>query len=240
MQKKHIFIIDDDKEIAHLVKALLEKNNYRVSFAYHGNQLSKHLNASQFDLILLDVMLPGKDGLTLCMEIRQQSSVPIIMLSAAQTEADKVAGLELGADDYISKPFSSRELLARIKAQIRRTSGALKISEYHLDKLQNLKFDVWQLDRNTQTLISLDNIVTALSKREYDLLMTFIENPKRILSRDKLMDKVYGKNLDPLDRSIDVLIGRLRKKIEQDPKNPKLLKTLRGNGYQLLTNVETL
>ncbi len=236
-QKKHIFIIDDDQEIAMLIRDYLEKNNYRVTTAYNGNHISQLFSGNQFDLVILDVMLPGKDGLSLCIEIRQLSELPIIMLSAADTEADRVAGLELGADDYVSKPFSARELLARVKSQLRRTSGELATPQHLIPKYDQIRFGPWLLDKNTHSLIGEDNIIIALSRREYDLLNIFIQNPNRILSRNQLMDKIYDKAIEPYDRSIDVLIGRVRKKIEIDPKKPKLLTTVRGGGYQLLAKV---
>lgn len=183
-------------------------------------------------------MLPGIDGLNLCQTIRQTHSMPIIMLSAANSIADKVAGLELGADDYISKPFSSRELLARVKAQLRRTQGELDIDRKKLTPLQQIHFDNWILDRNTHSLIDKDSVAIPLSHREYELLLIFLEHPGRILSRDQLMDLLYDKNFDSQDRTIDVLIGRLRKKIEIDPRNPRLLLTIRGGGYQFKTKVD--
>ena len=236
----HILIIDDDKEIINLVNKYLCQNGYKVTCAYDGLTLSRLLQENNFDLIILDVMLPGKDGLSLCVEIRQVSTVPIIILSAAQSEGDRVSGLELGADDYMVKPFSSRELLARIKAHLRRTTGVLQPATTKIQSLAKLQFSQWILDKEMRSLVGADKVVIALSRREYDLLLILLDNPNRVLSRSQLMDHLYDKDCDPFDRSIDVLIGRIRKKIEQDPKKPVLLKTIRGGGYQLTTQVKKL
>lgn len=240
VKKEHILVIDDDREINHLIKDYLVAHNYKVTSLYNGLNLTRMLSEHTFDLVILDIMLPGKDGLTLCKELRQYGDIPVIMLSAAQTEADRVAGLELGADDYMAKPFGSRELLARIKALLRRTTGQLASQDKKLKPLDKLKFDQWLLDRETHSLIGNENVILALSQREYDLLILFLSNPNRILSRAKLVDLLYEKELDPMDRSIDVLIGRLRKKIELDPKSPAILKTVRGGGYQLTCSVEVI
>lgn len=167
-------------------------------------------------------------------------TIPIIILSAANSTEDRIVGLELGADDYLTKPFSARELLARIKVQLRRTQGELQTNNKRLHPLQRIGFADWELDRNNHCLISKDEIVLPLSQREYDLLLIFLEHPQRILSRDQLMDLLYDKVCDPMDRTIDVLIGRLRKKIEADPRNAKLLITIRGGGYQLKAKVRFL
>lgn len=239
-KKSHILIIDDDKEITTLISDYLIAHGYRTTWALNGLQINQLLRDNNFDLIILDVMLPGVDGLNLCQIIRKTQDTPIFMLSAANSTEDRVAGLELGADDYISKPFSARELLARIKAQLRRAHGELRQGEKRLNPLQRIGFANWELDRNTRCLIDSDQIAIPLSQREYDLLLIFLEHPGRILSRDQLMDLVYDKACDPVDRTIDVLIGRLRKKIEADPRNAQLLTTIRGGGYQLQAEVKLL
>ncbi|MBI2786915.1 MAG: response regulator transcription factor [Legionella longbeachae] len=236
-KKNHILIIDDDQEITHLINDYLLKNGFRTTWTYNGLNIKQLLKANNFDLIILDIMLPGINGLDLCQTIRQTHSVPIIMLSAANSIADRVAGLELGADDYISKPFSSRELLARVKAQLRRTQGDLEHDRKKLTPLQHIHFDDWILDRNTHSLIDQESIAYPLSQREYELLVIFLEHPGRILSREQLMDLLYDKDFDSQDRAIDVLIGRLRKKIEFDSRNPCLLLTVRGGGYQFKAKV---
>lgn len=172
-RKSHILIIDDDQEITHLINDYLIKNGFRTTWTLNGLNIKQLLRENNFDLIILDIMLPGIDGLNLCQTIRQTHSMPIIMLSAANSIADKVAGLELGADDYISKPFSSRELLARVKAQLRRTQGELDIDRKKLTPLQQIHFDNWILDRNTHSLIDKDSVAIPLSHREYELLLIF-------------------------------------------------------------------
>lgn len=239
-KKPHILIIDDDQEIVELINDYLLKNGFRTTWALNGLTLKHLVRAHNFDLIILDIMLPGIDGLHLCQTIRQTHNMPIIMLSAANSIADKVAGLELGADDYLSKPFSARELLARIKAQLRRTQGELSEGRKKLAPLQQIHFEHWILDRNTHALIDQNTVVIPLSQREYALLLVFLEHPGRILSRDQLMDLVYDKPCDSQDRTIDVLIGRLRKKIESDPRVPQLLLTIRGGGYQFKGRINNL
>lgn len=241
IKKNHVLIIDDDKEITELLSEYLTKNGYRTTYALNGNTIHRLLKDNNFDLVILDIMMPGLDGLSLCQIIRQSLDIPILMLSAAHSTADRVAGLEVGADDYIAKPFSSRELLARIKAQLRRSQGVLHNAHHkRLTPLKKIKFNNWILDRETHSLIDSNDIATLLSQREYELLFIFLENTGRILSRDQLTDLLYGKFSDPQDRTIDVLIGRLRKKIEIDPKNPHILLTIRGGGYQLKARIESL
>lgn len=238
-RKRHILVIDDDKEITQLISDYLNQHGYRTTCALSGHQLHQLLRDNHFDLIILDVMLPGVDGLSLCQQIRKSHDIPIFMLSAADSTADRVAGLELGADDYITKPFSARELLARIKAQLRRSDGDLSQTEkQRLHPLQKVHFAHWILDRNTRCLIDKEKVAIPLSQKEYRLLMIFIEHPKRILSRDQLMDLLNDKSCDPFDRSIDVLIGRLRKKIEQDARHATILTTVRGGGYQFNAEVK--
>ena len=239
-KKPHILIIDDDKEIISLVSSYLMANGYRVTSAYNGAHLGALFRDNQFDMVILDVMLPGQNGLELCKIIRERHDVPILMLSAANSTADRVVGLELGADDYMNKPFSSRELLARIKAQLRRAQGELPNAKNRLPSLGRLRFAHWQLDRETHCLIDQEGVAFALSQREFDILLILLEHPNRIVSRAQLMDLLYDKEFNPLDRSIDVLMGRLRKKIEVDPKNPTLLITVRGGGYQLQSHVDKL
>lgn len=236
----NILVIDDDQEITTLISDYLQQHGYKVVCAHNGLRLPQLLKANNFDLIILDVMLPGEDGLSLCKTIRETLDTPILMLSAANSTADRVAGLELGADDYVVKPFSARELLARVKAHIRRASGELPKSKQRLSPLKKIQFANWQLDRETHSLIDAENVAIPLSQREYDLLIIFLEHPRRILSRDQLMDLLYDKDYDPQDRTIDVLIGRLRKKIETDPKAPTILLTVRGGGYQFDTQVTTI
>ncbi|STX28552.1 DNA-binding response regulator in two-component regulatory system with EnvZ [Legionella beliardensis] len=240
IKKNHILIIDDDREITGLINDYLTKNGFRATCALNGFSINSLLRDNNFDLVILDIMLPGINGLALCQTIRQSLDIPIIMLSAADSTADRVAGLELGADDYISKPFSARELLARIKAQLRRSQGELNQNRKRLTPLKRIQFDKWILDRETHSLIDADAVAIPLSRREYDLLLIFLEHPGRILSREQIMDLLCDKSLDSQDRTIDVLIGRVRKKIEIDSKAPKLLLTIRGGGYQFKAQVNAL
>ncbi len=240
MQKQtRILIVDDDPQICELVQEYLEQYDCKVYTAKDGISMQKILKTTTVDLIILDIMLPGEDGISLCRKLRQTSDVSIIMLSAAGSETDRVLGLEIGADDYLTKPFSPRELLARVKALLRRTHGELgqKRQTSKLARIPNLSFLNWSLDRNLRKLTSPENLTVPLSKSEYDLLLVFLENPMRIMNRDQLLDILTGQIADPFDRSIDVRVARLRKKIEEDPKNPKIILTLRGDGYQFNANV---
>jgi len=234
MRKAHILIVDDDTQICELVRDYLCQYDYQVSSAHDGRQMTKALAAHKIDLIILDIMLPGEDGISLCRKLRETSEIPIVMLSAAGDEADRVIGLEVGADDYLAKPFSSRELLARVKALLRRTQGDLgqKRKALQLTQLPDIRFGEWILDRRERKLIAPDGVAVPLSTGEYKLLLAFIENPGRNLSRDQLLDITQGKEANPFDRSIDVQVGRLRKKIETDPKNPETIVTIRGGGYR--------
>lgn len=237
----HILVVDDDPQICQLVEDYLTKHGYQVTTAHDGHQMQKRLKEAVFDLLILDIMLPGEDGISLCRKLRAESAISIIFLSALGDEADRIVGLEVGADDYLIKPFSPRELLARVKALLRRSQGELgaeraKQAAVHMP---DLKFEKWTLDQKRRCLISPEDITVPLSSGEYDLLLAFIEHPNRTLSRDQLLDLTSGKEAGPFDRSIDVQVGRLRKKIEVDPKSPKIILTMRGNGYQFVASVTT-
>lgn len=235
-----ILLVDDDPQICELLKAYLEPYGYQVVTANDGNQMRMRFREKQFDLVILDIMLPGEDGLSLCRNLRNESDVSIIMLSAVGDEADRVIGLEVGADDYLTKPFSPRELLARIKALLRRSSGKLSDMrrESHLANLPDIYFSDMMLDRKKRVLVKEDSLTVALSQGEYLLLEAFLENPGRTLTRDQLLDITQGREAGPFDRSIDVQVARLRKKIEIDPKEPKLITTMRGDGYQFTGKVD--
>lgn len=239
IRKQHILIVDDDPEIGALLSDYLHKYDYRVSLAKEGGQMWRKLQESKVDLIILDVMLPGEDGISLCRQLRDSSDISIIMLSAVDGEADRVAGLEVGADDYLTKPFSPRELLARMKALLRRSTGVLgkQRQEAALASLPNLEFSGWSLDQKKRRLLDPDGVTVPLSNSEYELLLAFIEHPHRVLTRDQLLDLTKGKAASPFDRSIDVQVGRLRKKIESSPKNPDIILTVRGGGYQFNATV---
>jgi two-component system OmpR family response regulator len=224
----HILIVDDHRELRDLVSRALVKEGFRVSTAADGRAMHKVLADSRIDLILLDLMLPGEDGLALCRRLRAESNIPIIMLTAKGDELDRIIGLEMGADDYLPKPFGSRELVARIKAVLRRSSdNAAKASE----RPKQYQFDRWRLDAGARELIRDDGTAIPLSTGEYDLLVAFVERPQRVLSRDQLLDLARGRSASALDRSIDTQVSRLRKKLERDPTDPKIIKTVWGGGY---------
>jgi len=226
----HILIVDDHRELRDLVSGVLTKEGFRVSTAADGRAMRQVLADSRIDLILLDLMLPGEDGLSLCRILRAESNIPIIMLTAKGDELDRVIGLEMGADDYLPKPFGSRELVARIKAVLRR--GKDNASSAKSDpRPTQYQFDRWRLDTGARELIRDDGTTLPLSTGEYDLLIAFVERPQRVLSRDQLLDLARGRAASALDRSIDTQVSRLRRKLEQDPSDPKIIKTVWGGGY---------
>jgi two-component system, OmpR family, response regulator len=231
----HILVVDDDPEIRHLLQTYLEKNGLRVTGVGDGKGLWAVLERARVDLVVLDLMLPGADGLELCRTLRARSRLPVIMLTARGDEMDRILGLEMGADDYLAKPFSARELLARIKGVLRR---ARDLPLDPLDELPGrLAFAGWVLDTRSRDLIASDGLVVALSHAEYRLLHVLLTHPNRALSRDQLLDLTQGRGAGPFDRSIDVLIGRLRRRLGDDAKEPTLIKTLRGHGYLLAAKV---
>jgi two-component system, OmpR family, response regulator len=234
----HILIVDDHREIRDLVSRVLIKEGFRVSTAADGRALRKVLADSRIDLILLDLMLPGEDGLSLCRAIRAESNVPIIMLTAKGDEVDRVIGLEMGADDYLPKPFGSRELIARIKAVLRRSKEKLPMAN-PARRPRLYRFDRWQLDTGSRDLLRDDGVAVPLSTGEYDLLIVLIERPQRVLNRDQLLDLARGRAANALDRSIDTQVSRLRKKLERDPNDPKIIKTVWGGGYIFTPTVST-
>ena len=232
----HILVVDDDPEIRQLLSTYLEKNGLRVTTAADGIAMWRALERPGVDLIVLDLMLPGADGLELCRTLRAYSRIPVIMLTARGDEMDRILGLEMGADDYLPKPFSARELLARIKVVLRR------VRDVSVDPLAEdsaaLVFADWTLDTRTRDLRSPEDVVVALSHAEYRLLHVLVTHPNRALSRDQLLDFTQGREATPFDRSIDVLIGRLRRRLGDDAREPSLIKTVRGQGYLLAAKVE--
>jgi two-component system OmpR family response regulator len=225
----HILVVDDDPEIRRLLQAYLEKNGLRVTTVGDGSAMWQALDQARVDLLVLDLMLPGVDGLELCRTLRARSRIPVIMLTARGDEMDRVLGLEMEADDYLAKPFSARELLARIKVVLRRVRE-LPSAPVEEPPAQ-LTFSGWELDTRTQNLMSPDGVVVALSHAEYQLLQVLVTHPNRVLSRDQLLDLTQGREAGPFDRSIDVLIGRLRRRLSDDAREPALIKTVRGRGY---------
>jgi two-component system OmpR family response regulator len=226
----HILIVDDHREIRDLVSRALTKEGFRVSVAADGRVMRKLLADSRIDLILLDLMLPGEDGLSLCRGLRTESNIPIIMLTAKGDEVDRVIGLEMGADDYLPKPFGSRELVARIRAVLRR-SNEKAVTAGVGQRPRRYRFDRWALNTGTRDLLRDDGVTVPLNTGEYDLLIALVERPQRVLSRDQLLDLARGRAANTLDRSVDTQVSRLRKKLELDPSDPKIIKTVWGGGY---------
>ena len=233
----HILIVDDHREIRELVSRALVKDGFRVSTAGDGKAMRKTLADSRIDLVLLDLMLPGEDGLALCRSLRAELNIPVIMLTAKGDEVDRVIGLEIGADDYLPKPFGSRELIARIKAVLRRTQETVAATRRE-PRAKRYRFDRWGLDTGARELLRDDGVTVPLSTGEYDFLITLVERPQRMLSRDQLLDLTRGRTANALDRSVDTQVSRLRKKLERDPADPKIIKTVWGGGYMFTPTVQ--
>ncbi|CAI8863039.1 Transcriptional regulatory protein GltR [Pseudomonas serbica] len=237
----HILIVDDDREIRELVGNYLKKNGLRSTVVPDGRHMRSFLESNQVDLIVLDIMLPGDDGLVLCRELRagKHKATPILMLTARNDETDRILGLEMGADDYLTKPFAARELLARINAVLRRTRMLppnLLISESG----RMLGFGRWRLDTTARHLLDEDDTLVALSGAEYRLLRVFLDHPQRVLSRDQLLNLTQGRDADLFDRSIDLLVSRLRQRLKDDSREPTYIKTVRSEGYVFSYPVQML
>jgi two-component system OmpR family response regulator len=231
----HIAVVDDHRDIRDLVGRYLAQHGYRISVAENAAALRRLLERNAPDLIILDVMMPGEDGLSLCRHLRATTELPIIFLTAMVEETDRIIGLELGAGDYLTKPFNPRELLARIKAVLRRVNS-LPPQRVKL-KARELRFDRWLLNVGRRELVGEDGIAVPLSTAEFRLLTAFLDHAGLVLSRDQLLDITVGRAADCFDRSIDNQVSRLRKKIEHDPKNPALIKTHWGGGYSFTAEV---
>ena len=227
----HVLIVDDDPQIRGMLVRFLSDHGLRTTEAANGERMFAALAGGRFDIIVLDIMMPGEDGLSLCRRLRTDNAVPIVLLTAMNHDADRIVGLELGADDYVSKPFNPRELLARIRAILRRMQGGGPVSEAQGTRRGSFIFSGWRLDASHRTLHSPDGVLTDLTSGEFDLLLAFVEHPERVLSRDQLLDLAHGRVGQLFDRSIDVQISRLRRKIEVDPQDPQLIKTVRSGGY---------
>ncbi len=234
----NILIVDDDPRICQLLSRYLVREGYLVKTAGDGADMYRHLAVEMPDLLILDVTLPDGDGFSLAREIRTQSDVPIIMLTGKTDSIDKVVGLELGADDYVTKPFDNRELLARIRSVMRRTSGNQAALAPTNSTYKIACFEGWQLDLTSQELTSAAGTRVHLTSYEYKLLAGLVTRPNHALNREQILDLIADRNWTPYDRSIDVLVGKLRKKIEEDPKQPRLIKTVRGTGYKFTTSIE--
>ena len=232
----HILLVDDQREIRDDLAAYLGRNGLRVTKAANAASAREILAAHAIDLILLDIMMPGEDGLSLAGFVRATTDIPVILLTAKAEETDRIVGLELGADDYVTKPFSPRELLARVKAVLRR-AGDPPVRAPDAD---GYAFGTWVLKSGERELVGSDGVAVALSTGEYNLLLAFVTHPKRVLTRDQLLDLSQGREMAAFERSIDNHISRLRRKIEADPGDPKLIKTVWGGGYMLTAEVRRL
>jgi len=231
----HILVVDDSADIREPLAKYLAKKGLRVSTADGGQEMRRVMKTGAIDLVVLDIMMPGEDGLSLCRMIRETTDLPVILLTAMVEETDRVVGLEIGADDYVTKPFSPRELLARIKAVLRRSRSLPRNAPSA--ESSRLRFDRWTLDTLRRELVGEDGVAVPLSTTEFRLLTVFLERARMVLSRDQLLDLTSGRSLEPFERSIDNQVSRLRKKIESDPKNPAIIKTVWGGGYVLAAEV---
>ena len=225
-----VLLVDDDAEIRELLSEYLLGYGIETTAVADGAALRQVFMPGRFELVILDLMLPGEDGIALCRMLRAQYSVPIIMLTARGEAADRVLGLEIGADDYVVKPFDPRELVARIRSLLRRVAGGNDAAGDTLDA-DEIRFNDWRLNRVTRQLTDPAGMLIPLSNAEFRLLWVFIERPRRLLTRDQLLDAARGRAAEAFDRSIDLLVSRLRQKLNDDPKAPRLLKTVRGEGY---------
>ena len=235
--KPHLLLVDDERSIREPLAQYLSRNGFRVTAAASAAEARTRLSASAIDLVVLDIMMPGEDGLSLCRHIREHGDLPVILLTAKSEETDRIVGLEMGADDYVLKPFSPRELVARIKAIFRRVAtGGIR---QHADGA-NYAFDGWVLKTGDRTLVDRDGVAVPLSTAEYNLMLAFATRPNQVLSRDQLLDITQGREANAFDRAIDNQISRLRRKIEVDPKNPRFIKTVWGGGYTLAADVRKL
>jgi two-component system OmpR family response regulator len=230
-----ILVVDDDREIRTLLSEYLASNGFRAVEAADGAAMWKALDTARIDLIVLDLMMPGEDGLQLCRTLRARSNVPVIMLTARGQPIDRIVGLEMGADDYLAKPFEPRELLARIRSVLRRTEALppkLEASE-----ATRMRFAEWTLDLTARHLINPQGVIVVLSGAEFRLLKVFLEHAKRVLSRDQLLNLTQGRDADPFERSIDLQVSRVRQKLGEDARDPQLIKTVRNEGYVLTAEV---
>ncbi len=232
----HVLVVDDDREIRELLARFLERNRFRVTSARDAREARRNWPNGHYQLVVLDLMLPGEGGLDLARWLRTQSDVPIVMLTAMGEETDRIIGLELGADDYLPKPFNPRELLARIRAVLRRSSER---AERRVEPApRGLRFGGWLLEPARRRLLNPDGVEVVLTGGEYDLLVAMLDRANRVLTRDMLLDLLRGRQAGPFDRAIDVAISRLRRKLEDDGRHAQLIKTVRGGGYVLACDVE--
>ena len=234
----NILVVEDDRDTRTLIAQYLLTNACNVTTAIDGREMVRAIADNRVDLLILDVMLPGEDGLSLCRKVRAESQMPIIMLTARGEDIDRILGLEMGADDYLGKPFNPRELLARINAVLRRQAAAQTINAAH--GATSLSFLGWRIDFRLRELRNPGGARVAMTSAEFDLLQTFCERPGRVLSRDNLLGLTHGRNVGSFERSIDVLVSRIRRKIEPDPQQATMIKTVRSCGYMFTPTVDTI
>lgn len=235
---KHILVVDDEPQIRALVKRILGTGGFRISEAQSGAEMRRAMRADDVDLVILDIMLPGEGGLDLLRELRATSSVPVILLTALGEPVDRVVGLELGADDYVPKPFEPREILARVRNIFRRTEAAEPAPVTEEEDAGSIRFAGWTLHLPSRSLSDPDGEPVRLTTAEFELLHALVAQPNRVLSRDQLLDRARHRPGTPFDRSIDVHIGHLRRKIEDNPREPRIIKTVHGVGYMLAAATE--
>ena len=238
--KPHILLVDDERSIREPLATYLQRSGFRVTQAADASQARERLHGFAIDLAILDVMMPGEDGLSLCRHIRETSELPVILLTAMSEETDRIVGLEMGADDYVVKPFSPRELVARIKVVLRRTGRGGGGVKQRAPETGSYAFAGWVLKAGERALVDPDGVSVPLSTGEFNLMLAFATHPHQVLSRDQLLDLAYGREAHAFDRAIDNHISRLRRKIEADPKAPLLIKTVWGGGYTLSADVTRL
>lgn len=234
VRSPHILVVEDDREIRTMVSRFLSKNGCRVSVAEDARAMDRALGTARIDLVVLDIMLPGEDGLSICRRLRTTSTLPVIMLTAAGDPVARVVGLEMGADDYIAKPFNPHELLARIKAVLRRATALPNTEAGANDVVQ---FAGWQINPVSREVRNPEGTRVILTSAEFDLLFTFCRHARRTLTRDQLLDLSQRRAAGALDRSIDILVSRIRRKIEADPRDPQFIKTVRSGGYVFTSEV---
>jgi two-component system OmpR family response regulator len=231
----HILVVDDQRDIREPLGRYLEKHGLRVTLAAGAADARELLRRNAIDLVILDIMMPGEDGLSLCRHLRESANMPVILLTAMAEDADRIVGLEVGADDYVIKPFNPRELLARVKAVLRRATTLPRSKNASTGG--RLAFDRWTFDLGRREVAGADGVAVPLSTAEFRLLSAFVQRPHMVLTRDQLLDLTSGRDAQPFDRSIDNQISRLRRKLEADPKSPAIIKTVWGGGYVLASDV---
>ena len=234
--RDRVLIVDDDEDIQSLLEEYLRKNGFDAHAVANGKAMREALALKPASLVVLDLMLPGEDGLSLCRQLRSHSQVPVLMLTARGEAVDRILGLEMGAEDYLAKPFDPRELLARIRSILRRAKSLP--TDTGVNVPESFSFSEWRLDTLARNLCAPDGVVVPLSGAEYRLLLIFLQNPNVVLSRDQLSNFTFGRDADPLDRTIDMQVSRLRERLREQAREPEIIKTVRGKGYVLATRVD--